>query len=170
MSRAGQAPIVLSVSRLPTRGKAASVTRARTTLPGSLIGIGVAGTLDEVILHQLLRWHHFYDRSTSAIGMISDGIFHALSTALLAGGLIVLSKRRAMLARGWGRSLMGWILVGAGGFNLYDGTIQHKVLGLHQVRRGADDLVPYDLTFIGIAVATAAIGLLILGRAPPRAE
>jgi len=29
--------------------------------PAILVGAGVAGTLDEVVLHQLLRWHHFYE-------------------------------------------------------------------------------------------------------------
>jgi uncharacterized membrane protein len=50
----------------------------RTSLfwPGVLIGIGTAGTLDEVVLHQLLGWHHFYDRSTPSVGLLSDGLFH----------------------------------------------------------------------------------------------
>jgi uncharacterized membrane protein len=155
------------VSRPRTQRRESAVTRTRTALPGLLIGAGVAGTLDEVILHQLLRWHHFYDRSTTAIGAISDGIFHAVSTALLAAGLIVLLKRWPELGRDRGRSLTGWILVGLGGFNLYDGTIQHKVLGLHQVREGTSDLLPYDLTFIGIALAAFLIGLVILGRKRP---
>jgi uncharacterized membrane protein len=129
-----------------------------------MIGIGVAGTLDEVILHQLLRWHHFYDRSTSAIGVISDGIFHAISTALLAAGLVVLLRRRSELRAGWSRAVAGWIFVGAGGFNLYDGTIQHKVLGLHQVREGAANLLFYDLVFLGIAVTAAVVGLVVLGE------
>jgi uncharacterized membrane protein len=138
------------------------MARARGSLPGLLIGIGLAGTLDEVILHQLLGWHHFYDRSTNAVGVISDGIFHALSTAVLTAGFFSLLRRRVELRSGWGRALAGWILVGAGGFNLYDGTIQHKLLRLHQVREGAGDPLPYDLTFISIALLTALIGLLIL--------
>jgi len=35
--------------------------RWREVLAASAVGIGVAGTLDEVVLHQLLHWHHFYD-------------------------------------------------------------------------------------------------------------
>jgi uncharacterized membrane protein len=134
-----------------------------------MIGIGVAGTLDEVVFHQLLGWHHFYDRSTNAVGVISDGIFHAVSTALLVAGFITLLKRRPQLGNGWARSLAGWILMGAGGFNLHDGTIQHKLLGLHQIREGASSHLPYDLAFIAIALATMLIGLLILrGTTSPR--
>jgi uncharacterized membrane protein len=32
--------------------------------PGVLVGVGVAGSVDQIVLHQLLRWHHFYDRGS----------------------------------------------------------------------------------------------------------
>jgi uncharacterized membrane protein len=68
---------------------------ARPRLGPALFGIGVTGTLDEVVLHQLLHWHHFYDRSTSAAGLVSDGLFHLFSTAmLLVGGRALLEARR----------------------------------------------------------------------------
>src|SRR4051812_44746690 len=51
--------------------------RARSVVAGALFGIGVAAFLDEAIFHQLLHWHHFYDRSTSTAGLVSDGFFHA---------------------------------------------------------------------------------------------
>jgi uncharacterized membrane protein len=53
-------------------------------------------------------------------------------------------------------------LLGAGGFNLYDGTIQHKLLRLHQVREGAPNNLPYDLAFLAIAAALALTGALLL--------
>ena len=37
--------------------------------PAVLVGVGVAGSLDEIVLHQLLRWHHFYDRGSAAAGV-----------------------------------------------------------------------------------------------------
>ena len=129
--------------------------------PGVLVGIGIAGTLDEVILHQLLRWHHFYDRSTPSVGLISDGLFHILSTALLVIGVIQLVERRRTTPDPPRIALAG-ILLGAGGFNLYDGTIQHKLLGLHQVRAGAPDNLPYDLAFLTIAATLTVAGALLL--------
>jgi uncharacterized membrane protein len=97
--------------------------------PAVLVGIGVAGSLDEIVLHQLLRWHHFFDRGSQAAGLIADGIFH-----------------------------------------LYDGIIQHKLLGLHQVRAGAPNNLPYDLGFIGLAAVILLAGLLLLRVAgSPRA-
>jgi uncharacterized membrane protein len=129
--------------------------------PGVLVGIGIAGTLDEVILHQLLRWHHFYDRSTPSVGLISDGLFHVFSTAVLVIGVIQLVERRRTTPDPPRMALAG-ILLGAGGFNLYDGTIQHKLLGLHQVRAGAPDNLPYDLAFLAIAAVVAIAGALLL--------
>ena len=139
--------------------------RARSSLlwPGVLVGIGVAGTLDEVVLHQLLAWHHFYDRSTPTVGLVSDGLFHLLSTALLVIGVIQLVERRRASPDPPRLALAG-ILLGAGGFNLYDGTIQHKLLGLHQVRAGAPDNLPYDLAFLAIAATLALAGALLLRR------
>jgi uncharacterized membrane protein len=131
--------------------------------PGILVGIGLAGTLDEVVLHQLLGWHHFYDRSTTTAGLVSDGLFHLFSTAVLVIGLIQLVERRRTTSDPPRLALAG-ILLGAGGFNLYDGTIQHKLLGLHQVRAGAPDNLPYDLAFLAIAATLALAGALLLRR------
>jgi uncharacterized membrane protein len=120
--------------------------------PGVLTGMGIAGTLDEVVLHQLLTWHHFYDRSTPTVGLVSDGLFHLLSTAVLVIGVIQLVERRHTTPDPPRLALAG-ILLGAGGFNLYDGTIQHKLLGLHQ-----------DLAFLAIAATLALAGALLLRR------
>ena len=131
--------------------------------PGVLTGMGIAGTLDEVVLHQLLAWHHFYDRSTPTVGLVSDGLFHLLSTAVLVIGVIQLVERRHTTPDPPRLALAG-ILLGAGGFNLYDGTIQHKLLGLHQVRAGAPDNLPYDLAFLALAATLALAGALLLRR------
>jgi uncharacterized membrane protein len=132
--------------------------------PAVLVGIGVAGSLDEIVLHQLLRWHHFYDQGSQAAGLIADGIFHLGSTAALVVGLVLLVQRwRA--GRGPLRQSVAGILLGAGGFNLYDGIVQHKLLGLHQVRAGASNNLPYDVVFIGTAAVVLLGGLLLLRAA-----
>ena len=137
--------------------------------PAVLVGIGVAGSLDEIVLHQLLRWHHLYDRGSQAAGLIADGIFHLGSTAALGIGLVLLVQRWRT-GPGPLRQAVAGILVGAGGFNLYDGLIQHKLLGLHQVRAGAPNNLPYDLVFIGLAAVMLLAGLVLLRVAgSPRA-
>jgi uncharacterized membrane protein len=125
---------------------------------GALLGIGVAGFVDETVFHQLLHWHHFYDRSTPAAGLVSDGVFHAFSWFATVAGLVLLvaARRSGLIAasRWWGA-----LLVGAGAFQLYDGTVQHKLLRLHQIRYGVD-VRPYDWIWNVIAVL-----LLIAGAA-----
>jgi uncharacterized membrane protein len=145
------------VVKLPS----ARPSRQSLLWPGVLVGIGLAGTLDEVVLHQLLGWHHFYDRSTPTAGLVSDGLFHLFSTAVLVIGVIQLVERRRTSPDPPRLALAG-ILLGAGAFNLYDGTIQHKLLGLHQVRAGAPNNLPYDLAFLAIAALVALAGALLL--------
>jgi uncharacterized membrane protein len=143
--------------------------RGRRSLlwPGVLAGVGVAGSLDGIVLHQLLRWHHFYDRGSPAAGVVSDGILHLGSTVVLVIGLVLLADR---WRGGERRQALAGLLLGAGGFNLYDGVVQHKLLGLHQVREGVASSLPYDLVFIGLAAAALLAGLLLLrsGGLPAR--
>jgi len=47
----------------------------RSLLAGILMGIGVAGFVDETVFHQILHWHHFYNLSTPNWGLISDELF-----------------------------------------------------------------------------------------------
>jgi uncharacterized membrane protein len=63
-------------------------------------------------------------------------------------------RRGPVVAGRW----WGGLLLGAGAFQLYDGTVQHKLLGLHQIRYGVD-IRPYDWAWGVVAV------LLILGGA-----
>jgi len=94
-----------------------AMDRRRTAWSGALLGIGMAGTLDEVLLHQILHWHHFYDRSTSAVGLVSDGLFHVASTMLLLVGVYRLGQHRGNPYTGWRRYFWAGVLLGLGGFN-----------------------------------------------------
>jgi uncharacterized membrane protein len=126
---------------------------------GVVIGIGVAGTLDEVVVHQLLQWHTFYVHTTDYWRTVSDGIFHLVSSSMLFAGVLLLWFKRGLLTRyGDGRALAAGILLGAGGFNLYDGTIQHKVLRLHPVRENVANILPYDLAWNAIALIVLIVG------------
>jgi uncharacterized membrane protein len=138
------------------------VRTGRSTLSGGLIGIGVAGFLDETVFHQLLHWHHFYDRSTPTAGLVSDGFFHAGSWLCIVAGLFLfadLQRRRATVpGRVWAGGQLGW-----GGFQVYDGLVQHKLLGLHQIRYRVD-LLPYDLAWNVAGGIGVLLGLWLLSR------
>ena len=144
-----------------------SAASGRNVLSGVLLGFGIAGFLDEAIFHQVLHWHHFYDRSTPAIGLVSDGLFHAFSWFATIAALFLfadLRRRMAFSAPRW----WGGLLLGAGGFQLYDGTVQHKVMRLHQIRYHVDVTV-YDWTWNIVAVALVVAGAVLLVRARRRA-
>lgn len=133
-----------------------------TLLSGLLLGVGVAAFVDEAIFHQLLHWHHFYDRSTSSAGLVSDGLFHAFSWFATIAALFLFAdvRRRAAWSR---RRWAGGIALGAGGFQLYDGIIQHKLMRLHQIRYHVD-VVPYDLAWNVIAVILIVVGVALARR------
>lgn len=138
--------------------------QATTTLLriGIVLGVGVAGSLDEILVHQLLQWHNFYVHTTPYWRTFVDGLFHAVTSGLLGLGAALLWRHRHLLASlRDGRALAAGILCGAGGFNLYDGTIQHKILQLHPVREGVGNILPYDLVWNAIALAVLTAGLLL---------
>ena len=136
--------------------------RRRLLVSGLLLGLGAAGAVDEIVFHQLLHWHHFYDRSTGTAGLVSYGLLHAFTWSATVAGLALLAdvRRRAAFApSGW----WGAVLVGAGAFQTWDGVVQHKLLRLHQVRYGVD-LTGYDLAWTGAGVLVLLAGLLLLRR------
>ena len=125
--------------------------------------------LDEIVFHQLLRWHHFYDRATPAIGLISDGVLHAAELVALVAGFFLLSRLRAHAALAASRAWAG-LFLGLGGFQLFDGIINHKVLRLHQVRYDVASLLPYDLAWnaVGVVLLIIGAGLLLRARRRPQ--
>lgn len=142
----------------------------RNVISGVLFGIGVAAFVDETVFHQLLHWHHFYDRSTPAVGLVSDGLFHAFGWFAVVASLFLFADLRR---RHWLRFTLwlGAMLVGLGGFQLYDGTVQHKLMRLHQIRYGVD-IVTYDIWWNVLAVLFTALGAVLWrqSRRPTRAS
>jgi uncharacterized membrane protein len=155
--------VASSFAERPADG-AASKDQKRTIWSGALAGIGLAAFIDETVFHQLLHWHHFYDKSALAAGLVSDGIFHAFGFTAMVAGLFLMAdslRRDGFIPkRWWAALLLGW-----GGFQLYGGIVQHKILKLHQIRYHVT-LWPYDLTWNGIAVIMIIAGILLMpGRA-----
>lgn len=129
---------------------------------GVLFGLGFIAFVDEVIFHQLLRWHHFYDRSTSDIGLISDGLFHAFSWFATIAGMFLLAhiqRTQSFIFKRW----LAGLLVGVGVFQLYDGIVQHKIMRLHQIRY-VDNVIVYDIVWNVIAALILVAGLYLTIR------
>lgn len=132
-------------------------SRQPNLISGLLFGVGLAAFIDETVFHQLLHWHHFYDRSTTNAGLVSDGLFHAFGWFATVAALFLLAdvrRRRQFDSGRW----FGGLLVGAGAFQLYDGIIQHKLFRLHQIRYDVE-LTPYDSGWNAAAVVLLGAGI-----------
>jgi len=136
--------------------------RGRNLWGGFLFGLGLVAFIDETVFHQLLHWHHFYDKSTTDIGLVSDGLFHALSWFATIGSSFMLAdlhRRHAFWLKRW----VGGVFLGAGSFQLYDGVVQHKLMKLHQIRYNVD-ITPYDAVWNITAFAMIVVGFVLLVR------
>src|SRR3712207_8101486 len=47
-----------------------------------------------IVFHQLLHWHHFYDRASGAAGLVSDGLLHAGTFSAAVAGMALLADAR----------------------------------------------------------------------------
>jgi uncharacterized membrane protein len=139
---------------------------------GILLGLGLGGFFDGILLHQVLQWHHMV---TSAgyppdsvpnlqFNTLLDGLFHATTYMFIAIGLLILWHVARKPHTQWsGKMLMGTILMGFGIFNLVEGIIDHQILGIHHVNETVprDQWIYWDLGFLAWGAAMLAGGWLI---------
>ena len=135
---------------------------SRNLWSGILFGLGLIAFIDEMIFHQLLHWHHFYDKSTTEIGLISDGLFHAFSWFATIAGLFLYADLRRRNAL-WKTKWWGGVFLGAGVFQLYDGIIQHKLMRIHQIRY-VENVLVYDIIWNIGAIAMIIVGIILIKR------
>ena len=159
------------------RGEAASEAASRPRAPGILLGIGLGGFVDGIVLHQILQWHHLLssegDYPKTTVGglednTLADGLFHAATWVAVAVGIWLLWRRTTNWR--WaisGRAFFGWMLVGWGLFNLVEGLANHQILGLHHVREGAGHQTAYDLGFLASSVLLVVGGWLFARHGEP---
>ena len=139
-------------------------TRAPLLAAGLLLGAGLGGFVDGILLHQLLQWHNMLSGRlppntlvAAKVNMYWDGLFHAAVWVLTVLGLSLLWAAGGRADVPWsGRTFGGALLLGWGTFNLVEGTIDHEILGLHHVYEYTARHLPGDLTFLGLG------GLLLL--------
>ncbi|MDC7121614.1 DUF2243 domain-containing protein [Cellulomonas fimi] len=147
-------------ARASRADRAAQRDRRRSVLAAALVGAALMAAVDEIVFHQVLGWHHFYDRGTPQVGLVSDGLLHAAEVVALVGGGFLLAdlRRRGALVV---RAAWGGLLLGAGAFQLVDGLLHHKVLRLHQVRYDVE-LLPYDVAWNVAGLMLLAAGALVV--------
>jgi len=166
------------MSSATTSSSAAGAGRATTSLslPGILLGIGLGGFVDGIVLHQILQWHHMLTSegsypATTVAGLetntLWDGLFHLTTWLATVAGVWILWRRVRDGVAWAGRHLLGLVLAGAGTFNLVEGTVDHHILGVHHVKAGEYQAV-LDLAFLTLGAALLVAGLL-MARAGERA-
>jgi uncharacterized membrane protein len=146
--------------------------------PGIVLGVGLGGFLDGILLHQVLQWHHLLTSTDSdnigvpyypadtvhglQVNTLWDGVFHTVTwLAVLIGLGLLYSRVSGARERVWSsRPLWGWMLVGWGLFNLVEGVLDHHLLGIHHVRSGPQQLW-WDLGFLALGAALVAGGYLL---------
>jgi uncharacterized membrane protein len=126
---------------------------------GVLLGLGIGGFFDGIVLHQILQWHHMV---TSAgfppnsvqnleINTFLDGLFHAATYVFTVAGLFILWRHARRVHARWStRRLGGTLLLGWGIFNVVEGIVDHQVLGLHHVNETVpmQQWIYWDLGFL----------------------
>ncbi len=148
--------------------------RPKPWLPGVLLGVGLGGFVDGIVLHQILQWHHMLSSTdahpaTTVAGLeantLADGLFHVGTWLVTALGVALLwraARRGERFAAD--RAFVGWLLVGWGLFNVLDEVVFHALLGLHHIREGEHELA-YDLAFLALGVVQLAAGSLLVRSA-----
>jgi uncharacterized membrane protein len=139
---------------------------------GFLLGFGLGGFFDGIVLHQILQWHHMV---TSAgyppdsvdnleFNTLWDGLFHAFTYAAVALGLVILWRHAKVPHGTWpGRLLAGTMLQGFGIFNLVEGTINHHILKIHHVNETVPELqwIYWDVGFLVWGALMLLIGIVM---------
>ncbi|MFL6153598.1 MAG: DUF2243 domain-containing protein [Ornithinibacter sp.] len=142
--------------------------------PALLLGLGLGGFVDGIVLHQVLQWHHMvsdvaaYPTSTVAgleMNTLADGFFHAVMWVLVLVGTIALvrSWRAGALAPSWSFHL-GLLLAGWGIFNVVEGLVDHQLLGIHHVRDDLGAPPSWDIGFLVVSVVMVVAGLALHRR------
>ena len=138
---------------------------------GLVLGLGLGGLFDGIVLHQILGWHHLICATeTCAPDSIAalqrqitqDGFFDfAVWTLAVIGLGLFFRASRPPAAPVSGKTLGGAVLGGWGFFNFFEGLIDHQLLGLHHVLPGHPHQLLFDLLFLASGVLLAAVGWIV---------
>ncbi len=154
-------------------GTAGSAERTATTtkpsrIPSVLMGVGLGGFIDGIVLHQILQWHHMVSDTeanpvTTVQGLetntLADGLFHAATWVFVVLGMCGLiaawrQERRAPSPL----FHVGLLLIGWGVFNVVEGLIAHQLLGVHHVRDDVGAPQSWDIGFLILGGLLIVVG------------
>jgi uncharacterized membrane protein len=161
---------------MPVRAVRPSFHARGSSAPGIVLGLGLGGFADGILLHQILQWHNMGSARVPPVtmramqqNMMWDGLFHAAVWVItLVGVYLLLRDARRGASLPGVREFTGQMILGWGIFNLGEGLLDHHLLGLHHVRDLPAHVPLYDWIFL----AVGGLGMIALGwlvtRAAPR--
>jgi uncharacterized membrane protein len=143
-----------------------TVQRPSIAPAGIILGIGLGGFFDGILLHQIFQTHAMlsakiplHSMANMKTNMTADGLFHAVTwTATLIGVALLwraLNRRHEALPSGL--AFTGYMLAGWGWFNLIEGLIDHHILHLHHVIEALGVSV-WDWLFLASGVLLIVVG------------
>jgi uncharacterized membrane protein len=142
------------------------------TSAAMVLGIGIGGFIDGIVLHQILQFHEMLTNKLPAdtlvnksINMFWDGIFHlfTLITTIIGVYLLWRLLRKVNINRS-GYLLTGGLLSGWGLFNLVEGIIDHQILKLHNVNEYAMNPELWNVGFLIFGVLLLLIGWIYIRK------
>jgi uncharacterized membrane protein len=152
-----------------------SIERPPRSASGILLGVGMGGFIDGILLHQLLHWHNMGSAvlrpdtlAAMERNMRWDGLFHVFTWLATLVGIAMLWRDGRQRAVPTGRMFAGQMLMGWALFNLVEGFIDHHLLELHHVRDLPAHVPAYDWAFL--AVGGGLLGLVGWRMSRPRAR
>jgi uncharacterized membrane protein len=137
-----------------------------------LMGLGLGGFVDGIVLHQILQWHHMLtgeqggEPMSTVAGLeantLADGFFHVATwiMVVVASWLILRAWQEGEIAPPW-RAHFGMLLAGWGIFNVVEGLVDHELLGIHHVRDDLGGPIGWDLGFLLLGVLLVVGGLAL---------
>lgn len=136
---------------------------------GVVLGLGLGGFFDGIVLHQLVQWHHLvsnvdaFDPTTLPglrANVVADGLFHSITYLLTVAGVALLWLAMQRGQRGSARELTGLLLIGWGLFNIADSVINHFLLDIHHINMTVppEQWIWWDLAFLAWGLAMLAVG------------
>ena len=149
-----------------------TTTTTAPKAPAFVLGLGLGGFIDGIVLHQILQWHHMLTGDNGGEPMdplagletntLIDGFFHLTTWILVATAMLLTVRawQRRELAPFW-RTHFGLLLAGWGTFNLVEGLIDHQLLGIHHVRDDLGGPLGWDLAFLALGILLVAAGVAL---------
>jgi uncharacterized membrane protein len=142
----------------------------------TILGIGIGGFIDGIVLHQILQWHEMLSNKippttviNKSVNMFWDGIFHAFTLLVTIIGLYQLFqlffRTDVIINR---RIFAGSLLLGWGLFNVVEGIIDHHLLKLHNVREITEYPSLWNYGFLIASLVLIVFALRLIQSGIPR--